>query len=641
MANITESQTKSAHSSSKGTTFIGDYKIDRLRIFTPQRARGSYIEFGEGIGASWSEINFYEDISATVVHGDLTIQEGVGLIESVPILGEEVLEVRVSTAGATPPPIGLEDSDNPPQPNELEKIISHYFRIYKVDPPIKINDNFRQIKFHFVSDIVFTNMQVKVQKTYPLKKNTGDITTDYKPYTVADMVRDIYVDCFIQKKKPASQLPTNIDLLVEPTSGVYSACIPNWNPFKAFNFLAKRAISANKNSKGANFVFYQTLKGFRFVSIETLYQGGLRGYTRKKPEDSKFKYYVENSNQATAKREKKAYIPDYQEVYNGVLEVGGQKTYQAIYNYIPANVDGINAYNQKFAVTQFDLVSSFDTLKNLGMGMYANRVVTHDLIRMKVEKYDFNYIKGDDVVKPFDYRNVIAPETSTANIEKQKQESDQVETKVDDFFHSDPGKLCSNNADMIGNPESYISLYPTNKDVMLKFATGIKATTYTDENGDQRVGINLPANDVTGTESQRTSEEYDRKVEEWLAQRTSQRLQNETLKIHFSVPGDSAREVGDLIWFNYPTENPDAGETSIVEPHKYYSGKYLITALRHKFTKDEYTMRIEAMKDGYRSQISPGFGLVNPRVQAPDGLETVSTTAEEPNFERAGKGGGL
>mgnify|MGYP007000098326 len=66
------------------------------------------------------------------------------------------------------------------------------------------------------------------------------------------------------KKKPKTQLKTNIDFLVEPTSGVYSACIPNWNPFKALNFLAKRAISANQNSKGANFVFYQTLKGFRF-----------------------------------------------------------------------------------------------------------------------------------------------------------------------------------------------------------------------------------------------------------------------------------------------------------------------------------------------------------------------------------------
>jgi len=118
MAKLPESETKSAHSSTKGTTFIGDFKIDRLRIFTPQKDRGSYIELSEGEGASWTELNFYEDITATVVHGDLTIQEGVGLIESVPLLGEEVLEVKASTAGVSPAPIGTSDTNIPPTPQE-------------------------------------------------------------------------------------------------------------------------------------------------------------------------------------------------------------------------------------------------------------------------------------------------------------------------------------------------------------------------------------------------------------------------------------------------------------------------------------------------------------------------------------------
>ena len=78
---------------------------------------------------------------------------------------------------------------------------------------------------------------------------------------------------------------------MEPTKGVYSACIPNWTPFKAINFLTTRALSANPTSKGANFVFYETLKGFRFVSIETLMQGGFRGYTMSKDFPTKFKHY--------------------------------------------------------------------------------------------------------------------------------------------------------------------------------------------------------------------------------------------------------------------------------------------------------------------------------------------------------------
>ena len=118
----------------------------------------------------------------------------------------------------------------------------------------------------------------------------------------------------------------------------------------------------------------------------------------------------------------------------------------------------------------------------------------------------------------------------------------------------------------------------------------------------------------------------EKRVEEWMAQRISQKRQMQTVKIQFDAPGDSAREVGDLIWFNLPSENPTAAEKSgQQQPHKYISGKFLITALRHKITNDEYTMHVEAIKDGYRSQLSPTFAPNNPVVQSPDGMSTVSS----------------
>ena len=95
--------TKSAHTAKDIT---GSFKVDRLRIYTPARGPGSFIEMNEVGKASWTEINFYEDIYSPVVHGDITIQEGVGLVEATPIMGEEILEVRISTAGAVPTPIG-------------------------------------------------------------------------------------------------------------------------------------------------------------------------------------------------------------------------------------------------------------------------------------------------------------------------------------------------------------------------------------------------------------------------------------------------------------------------------------------------------------------------------------------------------
>ena len=69
---------------------------------------------GEGGGASWSEINFYEDIDSSVVHGDISIQDAVGIIEGIPLIGEEFMEVRMSTAGATPTPISSPNNNTPP-----------------------------------------------------------------------------------------------------------------------------------------------------------------------------------------------------------------------------------------------------------------------------------------------------------------------------------------------------------------------------------------------------------------------------------------------------------------------------------------------------------------------------------------------
>jgi hypothetical protein len=92
-----------------------------------------------------------------------------------------------------------------------------------------------------------------------------------------------------------------------------------------------------------------------------------------------------------------------------------------------------------------------------------------------------------------------------------------------------------------------------------------------------------------------------------------------SIVISFTVPGDSTREVGDLIYFSYPTERAEVRDTGMMEEHKYYSGRYLITAIRHRITSNEYTMIIEASKDSYLSKPSTGFGAEPPEIQRPDG----------------------
>ena len=226
----------------------------------------------------WHELNFYEDIYSPIVSGDITLTDTVGLIESFPIIGEEILDVSFSTAGAALPPTAGPGTTSTPPASEAPKQVMNRFRVYKVDPPVQVTDNSRTIKLYFVTDNQFTNLLSKVRKIYPTKENLQNTTqsvTD-KPYTLADMARDIFYDFFIGKKKPLKQPATRKPFLVEPTRYKSEIVIPNWNPFKAISFLASKAVAANPETKGANFVFYQTLQGFRFVSIETLMLGGFR-----------------------------------------------------------------------------------------------------------------------------------------------------------------------------------------------------------------------------------------------------------------------------------------------------------------------------------------------------------------------------
>lgn len=620
---LKESQKKTALGEKSRPMFPGDFKITRLRLLSPIRGFSSPIDLNTE-NSSWTELKFFEDIYSPSVSGELIIQEGVGLIESTPIIGEETIEITFSTSGAVPTPVGVEGQTDFDVPvSEQSKIITNRFRVYKVDPPIKVNDNFRSIKLYFVSDIAVTNMMVKVQKNYPTSQlidvKKPENPAEDKTYTIADMVRDIYYDCFIGKKKPNNHKPTTKNLLVEPTRGRYYASIPNWSPFKAINFLTTRALAGNNISSGANFVFYETLKGFRFISIETLMLGGFRGYKLLDPEQSKFNHYKNFPSEVSAKSgDKQSFIPVYDTAEYVPVDSSNpsEKPYVAVYTYRPGNISGISTQEKYYSVSNFELLHNFDTLKNLGLGMYANKVITHDIMRMSWNEIDYHYVKPSEIQIFEDPQSGVVTETQNTDVTR-----NDIEILEDTSIKSDPGKVCSNGADMLGRAESHISLFPTNRGSYVRYSEGVRKTTYVDNSGELRVGVNYTTQTPNGSSSESTPKETEKNVEEWLAQRISQRRLLDTVKLQFTVPGDSAREVGDLIWFHYPSENPDTPKISgYAEPHKYFSGKYLITALMHKVTKTEYTMTVEAIKDGYRSQISPGFGLNNPRTLDPTGV---------------------
>jgi len=618
--NLKDTDKKTAFNPLKQPTRVGDFSITTMKLTSANLdiKTGAGANFLDLTTSVWHELNFYEDIYSPIVSGDITLTDTVGLIESFPIIGEEILDVSFSTAGAALPPTSgpAVVGGNAPA-SEAPKQVINRFRVYKVDPPVQVTDNSRTIKLYFVTDSQFTNLLSKVRKIYPTKQNIPNTLAagSDKTYTLADMARDIFYDFFIGSKKPKRQPKTRKPFLVEPTRYKAEMIIPNWNPFKAISFLASKAVSANPNAKGANFVFYQTLQGFRFISIETLMLGGFRLFQEEEQDavQKKYPHLITNAILDSATAGNSSHLP----IFKDEPEIDEtMKPFVASYKYMPANM-GEGKQSSYESVTSFRLVDSFDTMKNVALGMYANRVITHDLIQMKIDRKDFHYVTPSSTI------TVVEADGSTTT--ETVDVGDKEKIQIDESVSTEIGRLCSDNADFLGRPEAHISLVPTT----LGQAGALNAGPLKEFSIGKDNEFEAKQQTVKTPDGFAINEDFvENHVEDVIARRISQRLQLDSVKINFSAPGDSSREVGDLISFDYPTENSKVAATSgRGAGHKYYSGKFLITALRHKITQDEYTIHVEAIKDGYKSAISSTFEAAAPTVQVPNPI-TGLTEAE-------------
>lgn len=92
-------------------------------------------------------------------------------------------------------------------------------------------------------------------------------------------------------------------------------------------------------------------------------------------------------------------------------------------------------------------------------------------------------------------------------------------------------------------------------------------------------------------------------IETTLPRRVSVINELSNFKIVFTVPGRTDAEVGSVIYFRYPDTSPrDQTDKNKSKEDTYYSGHYLVTAIRHKITLKKHMMIMEAIKDSYRKE---------------------------------------
>jgi len=92
-------------------------------------------------------------------------------------------------------------------------------------------------------------------------------------------------------------------------------------------------------------------------------------------------------------------------------------------------------------------------------------------------------------------------------------------------------------------------------------------------------------------------------VENVLPRRVSVINELSNFKLILTVPGRVDAEVGNIIYFSYPDTSPrDEKDSATAKEDTYYSGFYLVTAIRHKITLLKHMMIMEVVKDSYHKE---------------------------------------
>jgi hypothetical protein len=497
-----------------------------------------------------SNLNVYEDLFSNVLKGTLSFVDTQGLAETIPLVGDETLILSFLTPGGEGTQITTETSNRDSQ-TASEESIRQRFKVYDCKETL-VENRVKSYQLFFVSEEYVTSSKMKVSKGYGGQKYS---------FIVKDVMNKINKNIRDGFKK---------NIYIEETSTPQNIIVPNWSPFQAINFCASRSLSddstpqdqtnstANPSPRalGSLFVFYEKLgTGFFYESIETM-------IGKQKSQDE---------------------IPLYQYTPKLTKEQNNLKTHY-------------------FGVDKFEVMSSFKTLENLKQGLFGSTLITYDPLRMKYNKVKYDYHKSS-----FKEKEERDDQTGVTQVTPQADnQNDDTDRRFHDFIATDisnsdkkQNKLISSKSDLIGSNETVIKLATTTRDHEYFAAPGGDNGPPNNAPNETSIGVSLT---TFKDQSAKTN-----RVEDWLLQRQAQIQEFGSIVVNFSVPGNSARHVGDLVRFEIPSTIPDDDPNLLAVPfgHQLYSGFYIVSKIRHIIDTQGYQTDIELIKNSFAKRL-PG-----------------------------------
>jgi len=202
--------------------FAGDVSIDKVRIITP---KGFY----QDVGAQVINVQYYEDLFSPFITGSLILKDSIDLVNLFPFIGEEFLELEIST------------------PTLKENNIKGKYYIYKMTSREMTGDKSVVYQLHFISVEAVVDLNKKLSKVF------GD--------QISKLIKPFLTD-------KTYGLETTKKVYVEETSNNTKYISNYWSPVENIQYLAAQAV--NKNGS-PSYIFFENRDGFYFMTLETLY----------------------------------------------------------------------------------------------------------------------------------------------------------------------------------------------------------------------------------------------------------------------------------------------------------------------------------------------------------------------------------
>ena len=191
--------------------------ITSVKIFAAE-------DVGVDVGYVFSSLRIRESIVHEFVSGDITIEDDSNLYESLPIIGQEQIQITINH-------------------NDINEVIVGI--VYALREFEKIDARRSAYRLYFVSIEKYYNQNNRIARAF---KNTA-------PH---DIIGSIF----------KADVPTKKMVLIESMSGNVSYIAPNITPFQTIKNVLRQCESLSTGT--SNFLFFENRQGFIIASLASL-----------------------------------------------------------------------------------------------------------------------------------------------------------------------------------------------------------------------------------------------------------------------------------------------------------------------------------------------------------------------------------